>query len=43
MVHLIIGLKGEGKTRELLDKVNTEIKNANGNIVYLDINSKHMY
>ena len=43
MVHLIIGLKGEGKTRELLDKVNTEIKNANGNIVYLDINSMHMY
>lgn len=43
MVHLIIGLKGEDKTRELLDKVNTEIKNANGNIVYLDINSKHMY
>ena len=43
MVHLIIGLKGEGKTRELLDKVNTEIKNAKVNIVYLDINSKHMY
>lgn len=43
MVSLIIGKKGKGKTKYLLDKVNTAIKEANGNIVYLDKNSKNMY
>ena len=43
MVQLIIGDKGKGKTKQLLDKVNTAIKSANGNIVYLDKSSKHMY
>lgn len=43
MVQLIIGEKGKGKTKYLLDKVNSEIQNASGNIVYLDKNAKHMY
>ncbi len=43
MVQLIVGKKGKGKTKVLLDKVNTAIKEANGNIVYLDKSSKHMY
>lgn len=43
MVQLIIGDKGKGKTKQLLDMVNEAIKSANGNIVYLDKNSKHMY
>lgn len=43
MVQLIIGDKGKGKTKQLLDKVNLSIKSANGNIVYLDKSSKHMY
>ena len=43
MVQLIIGDKGKGKTKQLLDKVNLSIKSANGNIVYLDKTSKHMY
>ena len=43
MVQLIVGEKGKGKTKHLLDKVNTEIKNISGNIVYLDKSSKHMY
>lgn len=43
MVSLIIGKKGKGKTKYLLDKVNAAIKEANGNIVYLDKNSKNMY
>ena len=36
MVQLIVGDKGKGKTKYLLDKVNSEIQNTNGNIVYLD-------
>lgn len=43
MVQLIVGNKGEGKTKQLLDKVNGSIKSAEGNIVYLDKSSKHMF
>ncbi len=43
MIELIVGKKGKGKTKVLLDKVNNEIKSANGNIVYLDKSTKHMY
>lgn len=43
MVQLIVGDKGKGKTKQLLDKVNSSIKSAHGNIVYLDKSSKHMY
>ena len=42
MVQMIIGKKGKGKTKQLLDKVNTSIKTANGNIVYIDKSSEHM-
>ena len=43
MVDLIVGNKGKGKTKVLLDKVNSEIKTANGTIVYIDKSTKHMY
>ncbi|HJC63156.1 MAG TPA: twitching motility protein PilT [Candidatus Blautia merdavium] len=43
MVQLIVGEKGKGKTKELLDRVNKEIKEAKGTIVYLDKSRKHMY
>ena len=43
MVQLIVGKKGKGKTKQLLDKVNTEVKEVSGNIVYLDKSTKHMF
>ncbi len=43
MVQLIVGKKGKGKTKQLLDKVNSEVKNIAGNIAYLDKNMAHMY
>ena len=43
MVQLIVGKKGKGKTKQLLDKVNAEVKTANGNIVYIDKSTKHMF
>ena len=43
MIEIIAGEKGKGKTKQLLDKVNSEIKNVSGNIVYLDKSTKHMY
>lgn len=43
MIQLITGEKGKGKTKVLLDKANTVIKEAHGNVVYLDKSTKHMY
>ena len=43
MVHLIVGKKGKGKTKQLLDKVNAEIKKVEGSIVYLDKSTKHVF
>ena len=43
MVQLIVGKKGKGKTKQLLDKVNSEIKEISGNIAYLDKSKKHMF
>ena len=43
MIQIIAGRKGKGKTKQLLDKVNAEIKTTHGNIVYIDKSTKHMY
>lgn len=43
MVQLIVGNKGKGKTKHLLEKVNLQVKETKGNIVYLDNSTKHMY
>lgn len=43
MIEIICGVKGKGKTKELLDRVNTVVQSASGNIVYLDKSQKHMY
>jgi hypothetical protein len=43
MIEIICGVKGKGKTKELLEKVNSSVKTANGNVVYLDKSRKHMY
>ena len=43
MVQLIVGKKGKGKTKQLLDKVNAEVKTSNGNIVYIVKSTKHMF
>lgn len=43
MVELIVGKEGKGKTKQLLSRVNEEIKTASGNIVFLDRNDKHMF
>ena len=43
MIELIVGGQGKGKTGKMLEKVNSEIKEASWNIVYLDKNTKHMY
>lgn len=43
MVQLIVGVKGEGKTKKMLDHVHESMKSVNGNIVYLDKSSQNMH
>ena len=43
MIQLIVGNKGKGKTKQLLDKVNADVLTSNGNIVYIDKSTKHMF
>lgn len=40
MVQLIVGEKGKGKTKVLLDKANNGVKEAKGSVVYLDKSTK---
>lgn len=43
MVSCIVGQKGKGKTKHLLEKVRVLQDSSTGNLVYLDKNTKHMY
>ena len=43
MIEIIAGVKGKGKTKILLEKVNADVKATQGTLVYLDKNNKHMY
>ena len=43
MVQLIVGKRGKGKTKQLLDKANSVIKEANGTVDFLDKSAQHMY
>ena len=43
MVQLIVGVKGEGKTKKMLDHVHNVMKSATGNLVYLDKSSRNIH
>lgn len=43
MVQLIVGKRGSGKTRQLLEKANHAVKEAKGSVDYLDKSAQHMY
>ena len=44
MVELLIGTKGTGKTKVLLENVNTATSSADGNVVFISNNTKqNMY
>ena len=43
MVKLVMGAKGKGKTKYMLDTANAEAKSSDGVVIYLDKNSKHMF
>ena len=43
MVELLIGKKGTGKTKALIDKVNTALTVANGNVVYISNSDENIF
>lgn len=43
MISLIVGNKGKGKTKYLLDMVNEKVKETSGNIVYLDKSTRNIH
>ncbi|SDK08324.1 ATP-binding protein [Natronincola ferrireducens] len=43
MIKLIVGKKGSGKTKTLIHDANEAVKKAKGNIVFVDVDSSHMF
>lgn len=43
MIQIICGGRGKGKTKEMLFRANELVKQADGDIIYIDKSSKHMY
>ncbi len=43
MVKLVLGAKGKGKTKYMLEHANNEAKESDGLVIYLDKNSEHMF
>ena len=43
MIQLIVGEKGQGKTKFLLEKVAAAAADAKGNVVFIDNDLSHMY
>lgn len=43
MIKLVLGSKGKGKTKYMIDTANAEAKNSDGLVIYIDKNSEHMF
>jgi len=43
MVKLLIGTKGTGKTKKMIDMANERLQNSNGNIVFINKNDRLIY
>ena len=43
MVKFILGAKGAGKTRWLIEGANKEIESGNGNIAFVDVDDEHIF
>lgn len=43
MIHLILGKKGSGKTKILLDKVQEGLHKSNGNVIFIDNSDQHAF
>ena len=43
MIQILAGEKGQGKTKKLIDMANEASKTVDGNVVFIDDDSRHMY
>ena len=43
MIHVIMGLKGSGKTKKLIDGINAAVAEANGDVVCIEYGKKLTY
>lgn len=43
MVKLLVGHKGTGKTKQMIDLANDQIEQSNGSIIFINKNSRLMY
>ena len=43
MIHVIMGLKGSGKTKKLIEAINAAVANANGDVVCIEYGRKLTY
>ncbi|WP_167956497.1 twitching motility protein PilT [Anaerosporobacter faecicola] len=43
MVQIIVGEKGKGKTKVIINQANEKILRSEGSVVYIDKSNKHMY
>lgn len=43
MVKFILGVKGSGKTKRMIDMANESVKTSKGNVVYIDRDRNHIY
>ena len=43
MIHVIMGLKGSGKTKKLIDSINEAVSSASGDVVCIEYGKKLTY
>ena len=43
MIHVIMGLKGSGKTKKMIDSINETLANASGDVVCIEYGKKLTY
>ena len=43
MIKFILGAKGVGKTRWLIEEANKDLKSGNGNIAFVDVDDDHIF
>ena len=43
MIHVIMGLKGSGKTKKLIDAINAAVAQSNGDVVCIEYGKKLTY
>ena len=43
MVNFILGPQGSGKTKWLIERANKDMKEGNGNIMFIDVDDNHIF